>query len=48
MINGHALGAAFIFAMSHDFRVMREDKGFLGLPEIALGMPIPPGGHAAV
>ncbi len=37
-----------MFALSHDYRIMREDRGFLSLPEIKLGMPIPPGVFAIV
>ena len=41
VINGHAFGACFILAMSHDVRIMREDRGFLCANEIHLGMTIP-------
>ena len=37
-----------MFAMCHDFRIMREDRGYLGLPEILYGMPIPPGMMATI
>jgi enoyl-CoA hydratase/carnithine racemase len=37
-INGHAFAGGFMLAMTHDFRAMREDRGFLCLPEIDLGM----------
>ncbi len=40
-INGHAFGAGFMFALSHDVRIMREDRGFLCANEIQLGLPIP-------
>ena len=40
-INGHAFGAGFMFALSHDFRIMREDRGFLCANEMQLGLPIP-------
>eukprot|EP01015_Nassula_variabilis_P016219 TRINITY_DN2469_c0_g1_i16.p1 TRINITY_DN2469_c0_g1~~TRINITY_DN2469_c0_g1_i16.p1 ORF type:complete len:261 (+),score=32.00 TRINITY_DN2469_c0_g1_i16:66-848(+) len=48
IINGHAIGAGLMFVMCHDYRIMREDKGFVSLPEILLGMPIPPGMLASV
>ena len=40
-INGHAFGAGFMLALSHDVRIMREDKGFLCANEIQLGFKIP-------
>ena len=40
-INGHAFGAGFMLALSHDVRMMREDKGFLCANEIQLGLKIP-------
>ncbi|UGT60130.1 enoyl-CoA hydratase-related protein [Nocardia asteroides] len=38
-VNGHAFGAGAMLATSHDFRVMRADRGYWSLPEIHLGMP---------
>lgn len=38
-LNGHAFGAGAMLALSHDFRVMRSDRGYWSLPEIHLGMP---------
>ena len=40
-INGHAFGAGFMLALSHDLRIMREDRGFLCANEMQLGLPIP-------
>ena len=40
-INGHAFGAGFMLALSHDVRIMRKDRGFLCANEIQLGMSIP-------
>lgn len=44
-INGHAFAGGFMLSMAHDFRVMREDRGFLCLPEIdlkiAAGLSVP-------
>ncbi len=47
-INGHAFAAGAMFALAHDFRVMREDRGFFCLPEIDLrmGQPLTPGMYA--
>jgi enoyl-CoA hydratase/carnithine racemase len=40
-VNGHAFGAGFMFALCHDYRIMREDRGYLCANEIQLGMIIP-------
>lgn len=45
-INGHAFGAGAMLATSHDFRVMRADRGFYCLPEVHLGMPFTVGMNA--
>jgi enoyl-CoA hydratase/carnithine racemase len=47
-VNGHAFGAGAMTASSHDFRVMREDRGFYCLPEVNLGMPFTVGMNALV
>ena len=28
-INGHAFGAGMMFAVAHDYRLQREDRGFV-------------------
>lgn len=45
-VNGHAFGAGAMLATSHDFRVMRADRGYWSLPEIHLGMPFTVGMNA--
>lgn len=40
-INGHAFGAGFMLALTHDMRIMREDRGFLCANEMQLGLSIP-------
>lgn len=40
-INGHGFGAGLMLAMCHDWRIMREDRGFLCANEMQLGMVIP-------
>jgi enoyl-CoA hydratase/carnithine racemase len=40
-ITGHAFAAGGMLAVAHDFRVMREDRGFFCLPEVDLGMGQP-------
>jgi enoyl-CoA hydratase/carnithine racemase len=39
-INGHAFGAGAMLATAHDFRVMREDRGYWCLPEADLALPL--------
>jgi enoyl-CoA hydratase/carnithine racemase len=41
-LNGHAFGIAAMFALAHDQRVMRADRGWWCLPEIDLGLPFAP------
>jgi enoyl-CoA hydratase/carnithine racemase len=45
-INGHAFGIGAMLALSQDFRVMRADRGFMGYPELSLGLPLHPGMYA--
>lgn len=47
-VNGHAFGAGAMLASSHDFRIMRADRGFWCLPEVHLGMPFTVGMNALV
>jgi enoyl-CoA hydratase/carnithine racemase len=47
-VNGHAFGAGAIVAMAHDYRVMREDRGYLCFPEVDIGIPFTPGMAALV
>lgn len=42
-INGHAFGAAAIFALCADHRVMRTERGYYSLPEVAMKVPFPRG-----
>ena len=41
VINGHAFGAGFMLALTHDVRYMRQDRGFMCANEIEIGMVIP-------
>lgn len=47
-INGHAFGAGAMLTLCHDVRLMRDDRGFWCLPEVARSMPFPPGMHSLV
>lgn len=46
-INGHAIAGGFFLAMCADWRVMREDQGWLCIPEIDLPFDLPLG-HIAL
>jgi Delta3-Delta2-enoyl-CoA isomerase len=47
-INGHAFAAGGMFAMAHDARVMRADRGYWSLPEADMGVPLAPGMTALI
>ena len=40
-VNGHAFGAGFMAALTHDVRLMREDRGYLCANELEIGLTIP-------
>jgi enoyl-CoA hydratase/carnithine racemase len=42
-VNGHAFGAGGQLMMAHDYRVMREDRGYFCMPEIDMQAPLHPG-----
>ena len=37
-INGHSYGAGAFLAICHDYRIMREDRGYICFPEAKLGV----------
>ncbi|NNE13091.1 MAG: enoyl-CoA hydratase/isomerase family protein [Ilumatobacter sp.] len=47
-IQGHAFAGGAMFALAHDVRVMREDRGYICLPEVDLGMPFGAGFAALI
>lgn len=47
-INGHAFAGGSMMAAVHDYRVMREDRGYFCVPEVDLGLPLSAGMSAAL
>ena len=47
VFNGHAVAGGLILGLVHDFRIMREEKSFVCLSELNIGITLPPG-YAAV
>jgi enoyl-CoA hydratase len=41
-INGHAIAGGCILAAACDYRIMAAGKGRIGVPELTVGLPIPP------
>ncbi|PVH87410.1 putative carnitinyl-CoA dehydratase [Cadophora sp. DSE1049] len=38
LINGHCFGGAVPFCLSHDYRVMNSERGYLSMPPVDLGL----------
>ena len=47
-LQGHTFAAGAMFALAHDDRVMRADRGFFCLPEVDLGLSFTPGMNALI
>jgi len=47
-VNGHAFGGGAMLAVAHDFRVMREDRGFFCFPEVDILIPFTEGMSALI
>nr|WP_064570162.1 enoyl-CoA hydratase/isomerase family protein [Gordonia sp. LAM0048] len=47
-VNGHTFGAGAMFAIAHDYRIMRADRGFYCFPEVDINIPFTPGMAALV
>ena len=45
---GHAFGAGAMLALAHDFRVMRDDRGYFCFPEVDLRLPFTDGMAALI
>ena len=47
-VNGHAFGGGAMFAIAHDWRVMREDRGYFCFPEVDIHIPFTVGMSALI
>ena len=47
-LNGHTFGIGAVFALAHDQRVVRADRGWFCLPEVDLGLRLRPFWNALV
>lgn len=47
-VNGHTFGAGAMLAIAHDYRIMREDRGYYCFPEVDINIPFTPGMAALI
>ena len=47
-INGHAFGAGSMLSVAHDYRFMRNDRGYFCFPEVDINIPFTPGMAALI
>jgi len=47
-LQGHTFAAGAMLSLAHDFRVMRDDRGYWCLPEVDLGLPLTPSMSAVI
>lgn len=47
-LNGHAYAAGGLLALAHDYRIMRDDRGFFCLPSVDVGIPFSRGMSALI
>lgn len=47
-VNGHAFGGGAMLAIAHDYRVMREDRGYFCFPEVDILIPFTVGMNALI
>lgn len=47
-LNGHTIAGGALFALAHDYRIMRADRGYMSLPSVDIGIPFTPGMSALI
>ena len=47
-LNGHTIAGGALLALAHDYRIMREDRGFMSFPSVDVGIPFTPGMSALI
>lgn len=47
-LNGHATAGGALLALAHDFRIMRDDRGYMSLPSVDIGIPFTSGMSALI